>query len=548
MPLPLIELPTQTPAEEIDEEILEIFIEEAEEVLEEIQSQSIAWRDNPSDKEAVQTLRRAFHTLKGSGRLVGAGILGELGWGLEELFNKIIDGSMPRNNHVLQLLDETTQIIPSLIVLFQAGDQTCPHKAHVLISQAAHMIENKGTELGEFVADDTVINSSNENIDIELNVDDMEAEIAKLTAELETSELETSELEHISLEEIPSLAVEIETEDNSRQVLLDIFHSEAQQHLATLKDYIAACYEHNACDITDKLVRLLHTLNGSARSVGFDDMSSLAAKMEKYARGCREKRVPLKKAAFNLVIESHEVLEAILLNNGVADNVEGHTNILMLWDEYLEELPEDEAIQASQTRTEKLSTSLIADTLGINDDISEAVDEFMSIFLEEAEEILETCQSLLGRWQTAPNNLPLLKELQRELHTMKGGARMVGITSVGDLSHQLESILTKIVEGNTQSNPHLQNLVQESVDELASMIEIVRKGETPQQAHKLIANIERALIGDMSPEIPEKTTSPVTETSDKTHNNKDETIKNVIKEDPFTRHQRRARTCTCYIN
>jgi len=141
----------------------------------------------------------------------------------------------------------------------------------------------------------------------------------------------------------------------------------------------------------------------------------------------------------------------------------------------------------------------------------------MEIFLEEAEEILETCQSLLGRWQASPNSMPLLKELQRELHTLKGGARMVGISVMGDLSHHLESVLTKIVEGNAQSNPALQNIVQESVDQLASMLESVRNGESLTSDPDLLARIDSTLGGDAAaaPTTPatEKTESEAAKTA-----------------------------------
>src|SRR5690606_5248488 len=56
-------------ADEIDPEILEIFVEEAQEVLETLQEEFPRWRANPDDNDALVTVRRMYHTLKGSGRL-----------------------------------------------------------------------------------------------------------------------------------------------------------------------------------------------------------------------------------------------------------------------------------------------------------------------------------------------------------------------------------------------------------------------------------------------------------------------------------------------
>ncbi|WP_205599959.1 Hpt domain-containing protein, partial [Arhodomonas sp. KWT] len=80
-------------AAEPDPEILEIFMEEVGEVLETLNECFPAWRGNPDDRDSLLTTRRMFHTLKGSGRLAGALLLGELAWSVENLLNRILDGS-----------------------------------------------------------------------------------------------------------------------------------------------------------------------------------------------------------------------------------------------------------------------------------------------------------------------------------------------------------------------------------------------------------------------------------------------------------------------
>ena len=77
---------------EIDEEIVEIFIEEAEEVLEGLNTLLPAWRDQPQSKDQLAVIRRAFHTLKGSGRMVGAEDIGALAWAIEDMLNRVLDG------------------------------------------------------------------------------------------------------------------------------------------------------------------------------------------------------------------------------------------------------------------------------------------------------------------------------------------------------------------------------------------------------------------------------------------------------------------------
>ena len=78
---------SQASAEEIDAELLEIFIEEAHEVLATVGENTQRVRQRPHDTEALTTVRRAFHTLKGSGRMVGLKDLGETAWAIEQTLN-----------------------------------------------------------------------------------------------------------------------------------------------------------------------------------------------------------------------------------------------------------------------------------------------------------------------------------------------------------------------------------------------------------------------------------------------------------------------------
>src|SRR5690606_32856000 len=64
--------------------------------------------------------------------------------------------------------------------------------------------------------------------------------------------------------------------------------------------------------------------------------------------------------------------------------------------------------------------------------------EVAEIFAEEATELLESCEHALAQLSLAPADEPAMAELQRGLHTLKGGARMAGLPAMGDLSHELE--------------------------------------------------------------------------------------------------------------
>ncbi len=80
----------------VDPQFLELFIEEAKEEIASIQRSFPLWDQNPMDLESLGSLRRSFHTLKGSGRMVGARLIAEFGWSIENLLNRIIDKTLSR--------------------------------------------------------------------------------------------------------------------------------------------------------------------------------------------------------------------------------------------------------------------------------------------------------------------------------------------------------------------------------------------------------------------------------------------------------------------
>ncbi len=114
----ILEIEIQDASEEdeddlVDDEIIEIFVEEATEVLETITEFLPRWIDN-EDGEALAEIRRAFHTLKGSGRMVGAADIGEFGWAIENMLNRLVDGTKHTTRSRQQVIQQSIGIIPGI--------------------------------------------------------------------------------------------------------------------------------------------------------------------------------------------------------------------------------------------------------------------------------------------------------------------------------------------------------------------------------------------------------------------------------------------------
>ena len=109
--------------EAVDPEIRDIFVEEAGEVLGQLQSVLPRWVHHPDDTEILTTIRRGFHTLKGSGRMVGAASIGDFGWAIENLVNRCLDSTISLNVDIVNTVQQAVELLPGLIDDFRDGRQ-----------------------------------------------------------------------------------------------------------------------------------------------------------------------------------------------------------------------------------------------------------------------------------------------------------------------------------------------------------------------------------------------------------------------------------------
>ena len=88
-----------------------------------------------------------------------------------------------------------------------------------------------------------------------------------------------------------------------------------------------------------------------------------------------------------------------------------------------------------------------------------------------------------------------MEELKRHLHTLKGGARMAGIAAMGNLSHELETLLISLDVGRVKSTAAVGELLQQSLDELHRMRDAVIAGKAVAAASQLEKRIQQANAG-----------------------------------------------------
>ncbi len=450
-------------AEHLDPELIELFIEESKEEIASIRRNLPRWAEAPDDMEALITVRRSFHTLKGSGRMVGAERIGEYCWGVENLLNKLINRTLVRTPPMVQFITEAAGVVPELVEQLEVGAE--PSSDVALLIARAHA----------FAEGDP--NAAVLTIDRRSDGDDE-----------------------------PSVALEMDP------VLLDIFAKETDGHLQIIRRYADVCIGHEPpWPITDRLYRACHTLHGSANMANVDRGVAVSGALNRYVRRLHDHSIGLGADGLELVTAAADAIATI-----VADiNQPGRERA-----DYADLIARLDALaDAIEMADGEPDAAIAADDVTADSDEAAADDadydaEIAAIFSEEAAELLEAADLALTAWSADHESRDQLDELKRHLHTLKGGANMASISAMGTLSHELETLLIGVDDGRVAATPALKDLLQRSLDELHRMREIVIAGKRVSPATDLVQRIRAASAGVAEPEAEQPPRPEVTPPDD----------------------------------
>jgi chemosensory pili system protein ChpA (sensor histidine kinase/response regulator) len=120
----------------LDPEMQEIFLEEAAEVIGNARAALQTLQDMPGDQESLTVLRRAFHTLKGSARMVGMDAFGEGAWACEQLYNARLGEAVPSGDAALLSFTDEALVYLEAWCAEIAAQQPISHQPEPLRSAA----------------------------------------------------------------------------------------------------------------------------------------------------------------------------------------------------------------------------------------------------------------------------------------------------------------------------------------------------------------------------------------------------------------------------
>jgi chemosensory pili system protein ChpA (sensor histidine kinase/response regulator) len=308
--------PTQTGG--ISPEFLDIFLEEAQEETQAIGAQFARWQDNLADEGVLSALRRSFHTLKGSGRLVGAVRIADLAQAAEGLLNGLLEQGLVPDAARVAWLAAVVEVLPNLVA---AEAQQRPLDIAGLVSRAAQLGQSSGTAAAALTSADLqsadtaarawpgssaspeTVRRAGEQGTVPGSATDVTAAAQWPSAGLLVESADqwfAAQLDWLNAppEAAPVVAAAVTPEEPRADALtaadltdhasvfvaddelLAIFRAETLHHLDAVRAFLVRAAAGDAVP-DEGTVRALHTLSGSARMSGIDSIANVARLLER---------------------------------------------------------------------------------------------------------------------------------------------------------------------------------------------------------------------------------------------------------------------------
>ena len=282
---------------EIDPEFLELFIEEAKDEITKLKRLFPLWDENPQDQDSLVNVRRSFHTLKGSGRMVGAQLIGEFAWSVENLLNRVINKTLERSPEMMALLREAVAAVPELVEQLETAR---PPRANVtriiegLNDHCRRAPERACAASGRCAGSCAAA-----------------AQPPVLSHTQTTTVLPRRTASPQKKKRLPGPDVMQPTQMDPG--LHEIYAKETAGHLATLLEFIAAA--QNATPpypVTEDLHRSCHTLSGTAKTAGARQGIKIAEPLNRYVRKLYDNSIGMSAAGLAVLKDASAAIQQVL--------------------------------------------------------------------------------------------------------------------------------------------------------------------------------------------------------------------------------------------
>ncbi len=146
----------------------------------------------------------------------------------------------------------------------------------------------------------------------------------------------------------------------------------------------------------------------------------------------------------------------------------------------------------------------------IDDDIDvlDTIDvDLFPIFAEEAQELLPQLEGALRQWVARPDNGSARSEVLRNLHTLKGSARLAGALRLGEMVHRMETTAERL-GSDLQRGSDLEPL-QSAFDDISARFEVLRRRDP--ESSDVVQIAPEQIVSEQAPVMAPVVTDPAIE-------------------------------------
>ena len=311
-----------TDANDADPDIKEIFIEEANEVLEEIVPLYEHWQLTPDNLSQLADIRRGFHTLKGSGRMVGANYSAELAWSIENMLNRILDNTVVASADIQQLIGDVLAAYPTLLTTFENDSQDYPALVPLWVACAQAYSKQLGGEFSYRTLHDQLFDDSEQQQDISTaqysdvkntdqeRADDTAYDIAESNSSIDS----TLRTIHSVNEKMAETPIVLTPQSEEEQAFFDIFVEEAEELLESVKDFVFDHQDEPYVAVSDEIVRAFHTLRAASGASALTAISEVGTTIEQSLELLQQQDTPMNAQHLKALAQSVTLIEGYLDN------------------------------------------------------------------------------------------------------------------------------------------------------------------------------------------------------------------------------------------
>ena len=485
-----------------DTELLAIFLHEARDVLADVAVQLPRLHAAPTDRDALTAIRRGFHTLKGSGRMVGLHALGEAAWAVEQVLNRWLDETRAATVELLAMLDLAAAAFNDWVTRLGAGDgevrghdellrRCAALGANDVVARAAMPTDAVPPAPTFSTAPDAAaMPASSPARDAPAKPNDA-GDVANTRGDPPPETTPPVIQENAAA----SASVAIPPVADTAEVLtfpepaplrigpVEIAPLRYHQFLDTAREQLAILQERLGRDLPPdmEVANAARNLLRDATATGFTPLHHLAQALDAtLARFIAANTAPAEAQRFVLARCAGAL--AGMLGAIAEQRMPGEEHELTA------------ALTALQPEPGMSAFApFIADRRGPR--IEDALDpRILPLFLEESVDLLREIGEHLRAWRAAPDDAAIAQAMARALHTLKGSARMAGAMVCGEILHALE---TRV--GEAAAAPAVADLdaLETSFDRLCGMIDDLRQAPattvTPAVAETAAPNVQPLL-------------------------------------------------------